>query len=443
MVSWECLIIHHRDKQGGAFFSNLRRLAMKRGHFVMANWKRHALFLVMAVFLTLTGVGCQPKDAANPPQQQAQPQPPAGLPDPKTDPLQAPGADSSAKPEGPEPDERERVYQVKLAFVGDVLIHRSIYKDAKTEDGYDFRPMFEPVKKYIEEADIALANQESMIGGAALGLSDYPRFNGPSEVGDALKDAGFDVVNLANNHTLDRGPEAVENTIRHYRDLGIQYTGAYLSEEDRQQLRTMDKNGVKFCFLSYTYGTNGIPVPEGKPYLVNLIDEPTIREDVAKARGQSDVVVVSLHFGQEYVNMPNDEQKRIARAAAEAGATIIIGHHPHVLQPAEWIETEDGRKAFVVYSLGNFLAGQEGTRKRIGGILQLDVEKTVKGQDACIQVKRPTFIPTWIHMVNWRKYKVEPLRTVEKDQLPQADAVWSEIADHMKRWMPELHVAEG
>jgi poly-gamma-glutamate synthesis protein (capsule biosynthesis protein) len=405
--------------------------------------KRSSLLLIIAiVWLAITG--CKQHQTIQPPQPAEDNRAPSAS--------QAPASESPSpgKPQdtdsGPATDpaaEEEQTFKVKLAAVGDVLIHSSVYKDAKTPEGYDFRPMFEPVKRYIEEADIALANQESMIGGEELGLSDYPRFNGPGEVGDALKDTGFDVVNLANNHTLDRGVQAVMNTIRRYKDLGMIYTGAYMSDDDRKQLRALDKNGISFAFLSYTYGTNGIPVPEGKEYLLNIIDLPKIRKEVAEARKQADVVVVSFHFGQEYVDMPNDEQKEIARAAAEAGAAIIIGHHPHVLQPAEWIGTADGRQAFVVYSLGNFIAAQEGDRKRIGGILQLEVEKTVKGNDVRIQVKQPSLIPTWIHRVNWRKYKVEPLRTVEESQLPHAGAVWQEVADHMKRWMPELGFPDG
>ncbi|TNJ63471.1 CapA family protein [Paenibacillus hemerocallicola] len=393
------------------------------------------LFVIAIVWLAITG--CKQHQAVQPPQTAEDSRPPSASPAPEPPPpgkQQDADPSPSSNPAAPE----EKSFKVKLSAVGDVLIHSSVYKDAQTPEGYDFKPMFEPVKRYIEDADIALANQESMIGGEELGLSDYPRFNGPAEVGDALKDAGFDVVNLANNHTLDRGEQAVLNTIRRYKDLGMVYTGAYMSDDDRRQLRTLDKNGISFAFLSYTYGTNGIPVPEGKEYLLNIIDLPKIRKEVAEARKQADVVVVSFHFGQEYADMPNDEQKEVARAAAEAGAAVVIGHHPHVLQPAEWIGTADGRQAFVVYSLGNFIAAQEGDRKRIGGIIQLEVEKTVKGDDIRIQVKRPSFIPTWIHRVNWRKYKVEPLRTVEESQLPHAGAAWREIADHMKQWMPEL-----
>jgi len=300
--------------------------------------------------------------------------------------------------------------------------------------------MFEPIKRYIEEADIALANQESVLGGEEIGLSDYPRFNSPYEVGDALKAIGFDLVNMANNHTLDRGEQAVTNAIHHLNELGLPYTGAYASAEDRSRLRRIEKNGISFAFLSYTYGTNGIPVPAGKDYLVNLIDLPTMKRDIAEARGQADVVVVQLHFGQEYVLMPNDAQKQIAHAAAEDGADIIIGHHPHVLQPAEWIETSDGRKSFVVYSLGNFIAAQEENRQRTGGIIQLEVDKVVKGDKSSIELRNPSFIPTWISMTNWREYTIKPLWEAGESQLPHADSYEKEIAVHMKQWLPDLQV---
>lgn len=413
----------------------------------MQDVRKRILLLLTIALVSLAVLGCTRQQTTNPPNPAEENLPPSASPSPLPEPGTAPVSPKPAPASPPQSGEatrpadiEEQSFKLTLAAVGDVLIHSSVYKDAKTADGYDFKPMFEPVKRYIEEADIALANQESMIGGEELGLSDYPRFNGPYEVGDALKDAGFDVVNLANNHTLDRGAQAVANTIGRYKELGLLYTGAYLSEEDQSQLRTLDKNGISCAFLSYTYGTNGIPVPQDKAYIVNLIDSANVGREVAQARKQADVVIVSFHFGQEYADLPNDEQKRLARDAAEAGATIIIGHHPHVLQPTEWIETTDGRKAFIVYSLGNFIAAQDGTRKRIGGILQLDIVKTVKGNDASIQVERPTFIPTWIHKVNWRQYKIETLRSVEDSQLPHADTVWKNVADHMKQWMPELHV---
>jgi len=339
-----------------------------------------------------------------------------------------------------EPVLKERIDSVTLAAVGDVLIHSSIYKDAKTAEGYDFRPMFAKVKPYITAADLAIANQESMIGGEAIGLSDYPMFNSPFEVGDALKDAGFDVVSMANNHTLDRGEQAILNAIGHWKRLGMVYVGAYESEEDRRRIRIAEKNGISFAFLAYTYGTNGIPVPEGKPYLVNLIEAETVEREIREARGKADVVIVNVHFGQEYARMPDGSQKTFATMAAEAGADIIIGHHPHVLQPVEWIETASGRKSFVIYSLGNFIAAQEGPYKRTGGILQLRVEKKTVGPVSEIAILEPGFIPTWISMKNWRQYEIVPLREVTEKQWPDAAGLRQDIANHMKQWVPELRI---
>ncbi|MEF3309280.1 CapA family protein [Paenibacillus sp. GYB004] len=351
------------------------------------------------------------------------------------------GPTGPPEPPQPPPVVQEPIVTTKvtLAAIGDVLIHSSIYKDAKKQDGYDFVPMFERVRTYIEEADIAIANQESMIGGEALGLSDYPRFNSPYEIGDALKTIGFDVVSLANNHSMDGGEKAITNALAHWRKLGMTTVGVYSSEEDRDTVRVVDVKGIKFAFLAYTYGTNGIPVPAGKPYLVNLIDTNRAAADIEAARRAADVVVVSAHFGQEYKDLPDDSQKKFAREAAEAGADIVIGHHPHVLQPAEWIDTGTGRKTFVIYSLGNFIAAQEGENKRTGGILRLEIEKTATGGTSRIEVKHPSFIPTWITMTNWRKYKVVPVWEAGADQIPDTASHEETIRRHMSRWMPELN----
>ena len=201
-------------------------------------------------------------------------------------------------------------------------------------------------------------NIRSTLIGVEIGLSSYPSFNSPKEVGAALKESGVDIVTLANNHTLDRGEKAIQSAIAHWNELDMPYTGSYLSADDQMNIRTIEKNGIIFSFLAYTYGTNGISVPEDKQYLVNLIEEEMIKQEISKAKEISDIVVVSLHFGNEYQRLPSDEQKEVAHKTANAGADIIIGHHPHVLQPMEWITKEDGKRTFVAYSLGNFLSGQ-------------------------------------------------------------------------------------
>jgi len=331
-----------------------------------------------------------------------------------------------------------RIQTVRLQAIGDILIHSSLYKDAKTPTGYDFRYMFEHVKPYLTAADLAIANQETMIGGAELGLSDYPLFNSPYEVGDALHDAGIDVVSIANNHSLDAGEQGILNATKHWDKLGIPYVGAYRSPEDAAELRVLAKNGISFAFLAYTYGTNGIPLPADKPYLVNLIDLENMQRDIRKAREQADVVVMSLHMGGEYQRLPNAEQQQLVATLAQAGVDIVLGHHPHVLQPPAWVDNGRGGRTYVIYSLGNFLSGQDEIYREIGGIAQLEVVKRTDGAQETITLQNPAFLPVWTHKKNWRQYKLYPLQNVTEQQLPRAQALYQEINAHMKKWMPEL-----
>ncbi|MBZ5750349.1 MULTISPECIES: CapA family protein [Metabacillus] len=317
-----------------------------------------------------------------------------------------------------------------LSAIGDILIHDRVYNPAHIGNNqYDFIPLLLPVQSYLANADITVANQETMIGGVEIGLSSYPSFNSPYEVGDALKKSGVDIVTLANNHTLDRGEKAIQSAIAHWNELDMPYTGSYLSADDQMNIRTIEKNGIIFSFLAYTYGTNGIPVPEDKRYLVNLIEEEMIEQEILKAKELSDVVVVSLHFGNEYQRLPSDEQKEVAYKTANAGADIIIGHHPHVLQPMEWITKEDGKRTFVAYSLGNFLSGQLGDYKDLGGIMQIKVEKTVENDETTITLKDPLFIPTYVS----EDYTVYPLNEIEGKE-----EVYKEISRHMNQWVPNL-----
>jgi len=322
-----------------------------------------------------------------------------------------------------------------LSAVGDILIHERVYKDALTENGYDFNPMLETVKPFMEQADITVANSESIVGGSEIGLSTYPAFNSPYEVGDALKHAGVDVVALANNHTLDRGVPAIENAIRYWDQIGMVHAGSYLSADDRSEIALMTRNDITFSFLSYTYGTNGIEAPTGRDYLVNRIDPTVIQQDLKRAREKSDVVVLNLHFGVEYQKMPNAEQIELAQFAAENGADIILGHHPHVLQPPEWIDTADGRKAFVVYSLGNFLSGQDELDRQIGAILHLDIEKKVTADSTTVTIQNPAFTPTFVRSSNEKGYHVDLLKNVD----PTLNAA---TKNHLSTWINDLQFIE-
>lgn len=148
---------------------------------------------------------------------------------------------------------------------------------------------------------------------------------------------GVDLVTMANNHTLDRGEQAIRNAINHYEKIGMDYTGSFKSEEDKKRIRVINTDeGISIAFLSYTYGTNGMTIPPGKEYLVNLINRTQIKADVAKAQDMADAIIVSYHFGEEYQPLPNQQQKELVQYSADLGVDVIIGHHPHVLQPIEW-----------------------------------------------------------------------------------------------------------
>jgi len=332
--------------------------------------------------------------------------------------------------------------KITLTAVGDILLHKAVYRDAAQGDGYNFDPMFDVVKPYLEKADITFANSESIIAGKELGISDYPMFGSPIEIGETLKSVGVDVVSMANNHTMDKREKGVRAAINNWKQIGVPYTGAYESQEDRDHIRVIEKNGVKVAFVSYTYGTNGIPIPEGKPYLVALLDKETISKEIRKAKEIADVVVASFHFGVEYQLVPNEEQKDWATFAANEGADIILGHHPHVLQPVDWITRADGSKAFVIYSLGNFIAAQELQEpyRYIGGILNLEIEKVQLGDKVSIEIKNPSFMPTYIDHQKWSKYQIIPLSYVTEQKLPGIGKLKPAIEERMKQWMPELQI---
>src|SRR5690625_2394656 len=338
-----------------------------------------------------------------------------------------------------EPEILER--EITFSAIGDILIHDRVYNDAYSNGEYDFLPMLELVKNYLNDTTITFANQETMIGGVEHGLSSYPPFNSPVEVGDALKDVGVNIVSIANNHTLDRGEAVIQSAIRHWESIDMMYVGSYEDDDDRNQRRIVDTDeGITVGFLAYTYGTNGIPVPEGKEYLVNLIDKEIIANDVNDMKTAADVIIISLHFGIEYDRMPNEEQKDLVQFVADLGVDAVIGHHPHVLQPTEWVTGENGNETFVIYSLGNFLSGQDQLYRQIGGIVKLTIKKEVRSSSETIALENPRFLPTYVDIPSG--FKVFPLKDVTDEQLPGANGHYQEIKAHMSQWMPELDFYE-
>lgn len=322
---------------------------------------------------------------------------------------------------------------INLGAIGDVLIHGRVYNNAVTSDGYDFKPMLKNVKQELKRPDILLANQETVLGGTELGLSSYPSFNSPFEVGDALIDAGVDIVSTANNHTLDRGEQAIMNAINYYERVNLPYVGHFKNNKDKQKLRIINSNGVSVAYLAYTYGTNGIPVPDGKDYLVNLIDKDIMKDEINRAKQKADVVVMSIHWGNEYERYPTNEQKDLAQFLADCGVDIIFGHHSHVLQPMEMLTSNDGRDVFVVYSLGNFLSGQVRDYKDIGGMASINVTKRVDNKGVSIHLEEIAFVPTYVSQLH--NYSVVPLKNANEFGLLNANSVYNEIMEHMFQWL--------
>ncbi len=316
--------------------------------------------------------------------------------------------------------------KLSLIMVGDGLIHESVYMDAKTENGYNFKPMLEKVKPIISSDDLAFYNQESILGGVELGLSSYPRFNSPYEVGDAFLDAGFNLVSLANNHTLDRGESAILNSIHYWENKDVYTAGSYASDEDRNQIIIKEKNGITYALLSYTYWTNGLRIPDGKTYLLNRYDEEIVRQDIEKVRNQVDLLLVSMHFGEEYTYTPDSTQREIANYLASLGVDIIIGHHPHVVQPIEFIDD-----TLVIYSLGNFLSGQDRLEKLIGLMVSLDVVKDIKTGDVSLQNINSELTYTYSdYQKGYRgNYKVYPFHQLTEEILPNYNSYYQKYMD--------------
>ena len=312
-----------------------------------------------------------------------------------------------------EKPKKAKDYKASLFMVGDALIHSAVYQDAKLSDGtYDFKPMLELIKPISSTYDLVYYNQETVLGGTELGLSNYPRFNSPYEVGDAFIDAGFNMVSLATNHTMDKGEAGVTNSVNYWKSKKdkVVYSGQWISNEEREveTAQIYEKNGIKYAFLSYTTWTNGLETPVGKEYLNNVYSEEKAASDIAKVNDKADVIIVAMHWGTEYSLGIDDDQEKISNYLSNLGVNIIIGAHPHVVEPVEYIN--DG-KTFVIYSLGNFISDQEGNERLTGLMMSLDIKKHVEVDDSVtITVENPKaeLIYTKSYYGGKRNFKVYP-----------------------------------
>ncbi len=307
-------------------------------------------------------------------------------------------------------EEPEVVKNVSMVFSGDIMCHNTQFKDAYKNGTYDFSYVFDDVKDYISTPDVAVGNLETTFAGAARGYNGYPQFNSPEQLATNLKDVGFDILTTANNHSLDTGYAGIEGTLNELDKISMAHTGTSRSEEEQNTILYHEVNGLKIAFIASTYGTNGIPVPSGKSYCINLQSEDFLLSQIEKAKeGNPDIIVACMHWGTEYVNKYIDSQVTLANLLFENGVDIIIGNHPHVLEPMETrhITTKDGKEkdVFLVYSLGNFMSGQTQKYTTTSILLNLDVSKSNK-KDSII-LNKVSYIPIYTYTSpKFKNYKI-------------------------------------
>lgn len=362
-------------------------------------WKR--LFCA-ALALCMFCCGCAASSGKEEPPQ---------LQDPQPAPVEQP--ELPAEPVLPEPLPEPEPVTLRLTAVGDNLLHNTLSMDSEQDDGsYCFDPLYEHIADIISGSDIAFINQEVMLTGQ---VSAYPNLAAPAEVADALIKVGFNVINLATNHSLDKGVKGLEACLEnvHARPFeGI--LGAFRTEEEAAQLCILEKQGVRFGFLSYTYGLNGYRLPAGEEYKIALIDEDKMQQDLAAIRPQCDYLVVSMHWGNEYQHTQNQYQEQLAQLLCDGGADLIIGTHPHVLQPVEWIESDTGHRTLCAYSLGNFISGQHKRPTMLGGILDLRLKFDPDG--TLLETVSAGVIPTVTYYGSKGGYTVYPLEQFTEEQ---------------------------
>ena len=333
---------------------------------------------------------------------------------------------------------------ISLIMAGDNLINDKLYNAAKKDDGsYDFKSMYSYIKDIVKNYDLAYYNQETILGGSEIGVSSYPAFNSPYEVGDATIDTGFNLVSLATNHTLDRGEKAIINSLNYWNNKSnVLTSGSYLSNNDRNKVNIKEVNNITYTMLNYTYGTNGIKVPEGKEYLVNIWpctgnnpDNDTkyqeykevVKEDILRVRDKVDLLIVAMHFGVEYTHVPTKYQIDMAEFLSSLGVDIIIGTHPHVIMPITYIND-----TLVIYSLGNFLSAQDTNNDyntTVGLLSSIKITKNID-KDNNSSIKLSDLNNELIYTTNKDGYKIIPFSNPDiKDYLNDYERVYNKYAN--------------
>lgn len=331
-------------------------------------------------------------------------------------------------------ESEEKEETITLTAAGDCLMHNTQIWSGMQQDGsYSFPTFFADVEYLIKQGDYSSTNFEAPMAGADAGYSGYPIFNSPDAAAEAFANAGFDLIITANNHILDKGFDGASRTMQVLHDSDLDTVGTYLSAEDKQQFLIKDIRNVKVGYLAYSYSTNGMPVPPEHPYFFNFLDPEQILADIEALRPQVDVLVLVLHWGVEYSPQPTNEQKDLARQFLTAGADIILGSHPHVIQSMEVLKINDKDK-FVIYSMGNFISHQKGLERNSGIVLKLKLTKDFdSGKTILSEV---SYTPTYSHFyeangkLNFRVVSVE--KTIKKIKDGQEPFLTSEQLDDLE-----------
>ncbi len=351
------------------------------------------------------------------------------------------GISSNAKP-GADPEtttsQQELFSRVSFVAVGDNLIHDTIYNQAaaRTSNGYDFSYDYEKVASLIESPDVAILNQETIIS-TEHNVSSYPQFNSPVEVGEEMLDIGFDVFNIATNHSVDCGEKGLISAINFWKEKKAITTGAYLNSDDFANIPMNEVNGVKIAYLGFTESTNGLSLPsDTEVILMRAADENVLQQRIMKARETADIVIVNAHWGNEYTHEPTDAQKTLAEKLASWGADVIIGTHPHVIQPVEYIVNNDGRKTLVAYSLGNFISAQNRGPRMLGGMLNFEVVKNNASGEITLENVKFSGVVTH-YGYNFSNVRIYPLSDYN-EELASKHGVLSKTSDFSLQYLYDI-----
>lgn len=344
-----------------------------------------------------------------------------------------PGAEVEATTE-----KTELFSRVSFVAVGDNLIHAPIYNQAKTRtsNGYDFSFAYENFADRIAEPDVAILNQEVVIS-QEHNVSSYPQFNSPVELGDEMLEMGFDVFNIATNHSIDCGEKGLISAINFWKDRKAITCGAYLNKEDYSNIPMHEVNGVTIAYVGFTQSTNGLSLPaDSEVMLIQAKDETLLQTRILDAKEIADVVVVSAHWGNEYTHEPTQDQRILAEKLASWGADIIIGTHPHVIQPVEYINNPDGRRTLVAYSLGNFISAQNRGARMLGGVLNFDI--VLNNANGSIAIENVKFSGVVTHYgYSYSNLRIYPLESYTED-LASKHGVISYTSDFSLQYLYDI-----